>query len=148
MDRSIIDCIREHIREHCPLLKDWEGLFPSVGIDTMEEEAASYMVEKAPADPVLKRYTDGSTVRQEVFTFASREFAEGEAGDIHAFYDAFTQWLPKSVDLLQLPAGCHSRRFQVTTGGYIYNEEGTKAQYQIQCRLEFYDERSKRTWME
>lgn len=54
-------------------------------------------------------------------------------------------WLPKSVEALQLPDGCYPRRFVVTTGGYIYDEEGTKAQYQIQCRLEYYDERSKRT---
>ena len=73
MNKSIMSCIREHIRDQCPLLKDWEGLFPSVGIDAMEEEPASYMIEKTPAEPVLKRYTDGSTVRQEVFTFASRE---------------------------------------------------------------------------
>ena len=111
----------------------------------MEEEPASYLIEKTPAEPVLKRYIDGSTVRQEVFTFASREFAEGGAGDIHAFYDAFALWLPKSVEALQLPDGCYPRRFVVTTGGYIYDEEGTKAQYQIQCRLEYYDERSKRT---
>ena len=145
MNKSIMNCIREHIRDQCPLLKDWEGLFPSVGIDAMEEEPASYMIEKTPAEPVLKRYTDGSTVRQEFFTFASREFAEGESGDIHAFYDAFALWLPKSVEALQLPDGCYPRRFVVTTGGYIYDEEGTKAQYQIQCRLEYYDERSKRT---
>ena len=55
MNKSIMSCIREHIRDQCPLLKDWEGLFPSVGIDAMEEEPASYMIEKTPAEPVLKR---------------------------------------------------------------------------------------------
>lgn len=48
MNKSIMSCIREHIRDQCPLLKDWEGLFPSVGIDAMEEEPASYMIEKTP----------------------------------------------------------------------------------------------------
>lgn len=138
MAKSVMQCIQAHIAA-CPLLDDFEGLFPRVGIDTLGENATAYMVERVPADPVIKAYVDGTSIRQEVFLFSSREiYADEETGDIHAFYDAFADWLEESCDKLELPLGCEARKLKATTGGYIYNEEGTKAQYQIQCVLEYY----------
>lgn len=136
MAKSIMQYIQEYIAT-CPFLNDFMELFPQVGIDTMEEETTAYMVERVPAEPVVKSYVDGSSVRQEVFVFASHEVSE-EAGDVHAFYDAFSDWLESNRKDLNLPEGCEVRKLKATTGGYIYNEEGTKAQYQIQCRLEYY----------
>lgn len=138
MVKSVMQCIQEYI-SMCPYLDDFEGLFPQVGIDNLEENTTAYMVERIPADPVVKAYVDGSSIRQEVFLFSSREiYASEETDDIHAFYDAFADWLEKSRNDLKLPLGCEVRKLKATTGGYIYNEEGTKAQYQIQCRLEYY----------
>ena len=53
----------------CPLLKD--GVFR---MDALGEEAVEYTIETGMFDPIIKKYIDGSSVRQYQFSFASREF--------------------------------------------------------------------------
>ena len=65
---SIIQGIVEYFME-CPLLEN--GVFR---MDALGEEAVEYTIETGMFYPIVKKYVDGSSVRQYQFSFASREF--------------------------------------------------------------------------
>ena len=98
-----------------------------------------------PCREEIKRYLDGSSLRQFLFTMSSREF-KGEDiqqnTDNLAFYEAFAGWVlqqDRSGNLPALGDGRTSRKIEVTTSGYpfLVDEQGT-ARYQIQLRLEYF----------
>lgn len=135
---SIMKAIKQYV-EQCPYLEDFAQLFPVVEVDQLQERPVSYMIERAPAAPVVRKYVDGSAVCQVVFYFASRHtYAAAENIDTNEFYDQFSDWLKNNVNLLQLPEGLEVRKMETSTGGYLISAEDKTARYQIQCRLEYY----------
>ena len=52
----------------CPLLRG--GVFR---VDALGNDAVEYMLETGITSPVVKTYVDGSSVRQYLFNFNSRE---------------------------------------------------------------------------
>lgn len=142
--KGVIQCVQEFIAT-CPHLAAFEGLFPKVDVDKLEEDAAAYMIENVPAEPVLKNYLDGSSVRQCVFAFDSREYYEAiENIDTNNFYEEFAGWLETCTNSNELPdlgEGKEAMSIKATTPGYLYDTEGTKAKYRIQCVLKYYQEK-------
>ena len=70
---SVAGKVKEFI-ETCPFLKDFEdATFPLVNMNLLEENPTMYSIEETPADPIVKRFTNGDTVRQYVFSLCSRE---------------------------------------------------------------------------
>ena len=65
---SIIDALEKYFIG-CELLKDG-----ALRVDYLGEKPVEYTIEVLPCDPVVKRYLGGSTVRQYLFAFGSREF--------------------------------------------------------------------------
>lgn len=53
----------------CPLL-DEDG---KVRVNFLGETPIEYVIEEVPAEPIVKRYVDGSSIRQVLFIFASRD---------------------------------------------------------------------------
>lgn len=123
----------------CPFLGEFEQMFPLVILDKLDENATSYSIESTPAEPILKRYTNGDTVRQYVFSLCSRElYGEAENEKTAEFYEKFADWLDECTEeknLPELPGQLHSRSIRATTCGYLYDDQGTKCQYRIQCQF-------------
>ena len=90
---------------------------------------------------------DGSTVRQLNFIFASREYFGRELAenlDIDEFYEKFSEWLEECSMEKNLPVlgeGKEARKIEATTHGYVFDASETLAQYQIQCKLTYFQER-------
>ena len=42
----------------CPFLEEFEQMFPIVNVDLLGEDATAYSLELAPADPIVRRYTN------------------------------------------------------------------------------------------
>ena len=63
-----------------------EGLLKNgkIGVNYLSEKPLHYTVDEVPTDPVIKRYTDGGSLRQCLFVIASRE----------EFSPAFTRSFP------------------------------------------------------
>ena len=107
------------------------------------------MVEPSVNDrPIKKRYMDGCTVRQLNFIFASREYFGRELAenlDIDEFYEKFSEWLEEcsrtEEKLPVLGEGKEARKIEATTHGYVFDASETLAQYQIQCKLTYFQER-------
>ena len=130
----------------CPHLKDFPGTNAKrVTLDKMDEEASAYMIESIPAEPVIKTYLDGSSVRRAVFALDSREYYEEvENIDTNNFYEEFSDWLEKCfLDGIfpDLGANREVTGIKAITPGYLYDAEGTKAKYRIQCELKYYQKK-------
>lgn len=135
---SIIEAVRNYIAS-CPLLKDGRIL----GVDRVGADAIEYSIDVLPSEPVLKKYVDGSKIKQFQFAFSSRE-AYGrdvvQSVQNSAFYEDFADWVGRNDD-----AGIYPdlgdlrpvRSIELTSGGYAIDVTETTARYQIEMRLTY-----------
>ena len=68
MSISVLAGIREYL-SGCPLFDN--GL---IRVNYLEGEPIAYTVDEVPAKPVVRQYTDGSSLRQAEFVIASSEY--------------------------------------------------------------------------
>lgn len=141
---SVASKVMEFLSE-CPYMREFEQLFPVVELDILGESPTTYMVESAPAEPVLKRYANGDTERQYVFSLCSREFyGAPENVDTSEFYENFSDWLDtctKEGKLPNLKGNLIGKSIRATTEGYLYDTQEQKCQYRIQCQFIYYKRR-------
>ena len=139
--KGIMESIKAFIETY-PGLKDFDGLFPKVDVDTLEENATAYMIENVPAEPWVKQYVDNTGIKQVVFALTSREYyADCENADTNNFYEAFAEWLDECTRNRTMPdlgPGKEAMEIRATTPGYLYDAEGEKAKYRIQCAMKYY----------
>lgn len=137
---SIIDALEKYFIG-CELLKDG-----ALMVDYLGEKPVEYTIEVLPCDPVVKRYLGGSTVRQYLFAFGSREFYSQERlQNIQnsAFYELLADWVETrsmSGILPELPDGMEAQQLEVVSSGYLFDGSMTNARYQIQLRLLYFKE--------
>ena len=137
---SIIDALEKYFIG-CELLKDG-----ALRVDYLGEKPVEYTIEVLPCDPVVKRYLGGSTVRQYLFAFGSREFYSQERlQNIQnsAFYELLADWVEArsmSGILPELPDGMEAQQLEVVSSGYLFDGSMTNARYQIQLRLLYFKE--------
>lgn len=137
---SIIDALEKYFIG-CELLKDG-----ALRVDYLGEKPVEYTIEVLPCDPIVKRYLGGSTVRQYLFAFGSREFYSQERlQNIQnsAFYERLADWVEtKSMSgvLPELPDGMEAQQLEVVSSGYLFDGSMTNARYQIQLRLLYFKE--------
>ena len=137
---SIIDALEKYFIG-CELLKDG-----ALRVDYLGEKPVEYTIEVLPCDPVVKRYLGGSTVRQYLFAFGSREFYSQERlQNIQnsAFYELLADWVETrsmSGILPELPYGMEAQQLEVVSSGYLFDGSMTNARYQIQLRLLYFKE--------
>lgn len=133
----IIDNIRKFIAENCPYIKGKKTL----KLNCLEGEAPAMTIEQVPAEPIIKKYTDGGSMRQAVFVIASREeydtqlWKQVESVD---FYEKLSDWFEEISFKKQMPDlgdGFAALRFETLTTGYLFSVSPDMARYQIQCRL-------------
>lgn len=136
---TIIEALREWLRTYEPLSTG------RLAVDFLPERARAYSIDSVPCKEEVKRYLDGSSLRQFLFVLSSREF-KGEDirqnTDNLAFYEAFAAWVLRQDRLRQFPelgTGRQARRIEAASSGYPFqvDEQGT-ARYQIQLRLEYF----------
>ena len=136
----IIDALEKYFIG-CELLKDG-----ALRVDYLGEKPVEYTIEVLPCDPVVKRYLGGSTVRQYLFAFGSREFYSQERlQNIQnsAFYERLADWVETrsmSGVLPELPDGMEAQQLEVVSSGYLFDGSMTNARYQIQLRLLYFKE--------
>lgn len=137
---SIIDALEKYFIG-CELLKDG-----ALRVDYLGEKPVEYTIEVLPCEPVVKRYLGGSTVRQYLFAFGSREFYSQERlQNIQnsAFYELLADWVETrsmSGILPELPDGMEAQQLEVVSSGYLFDGSMTNARYQIQLRLLYFKE--------
>lgn len=125
----------------CPLLAPDRRL----NLDFLPADQREYSISMIPSTPVVKRYLDGSSRRQQLFYFGSSEFWDQttlQAFENSGFYEAFSDWIEKQNRkriFPKLPDGTKPERLECLTTGYLHSrEDGGNAKYQIQCRITYF----------
>lgn len=127
-------------------LQTYEGLSNGrINVDFLPEEAKTYSVDSVPAKEVIKKYLDGSTLRQFLFCISSREFYGEDIAqnvDNQAFYEDISAWLDGQQRKRSFPTigdGRTVRTIEINSTAYpfIVDEDGT-ARYQIQLNMIYY----------
>lgn len=126
-----------------PVLEEIKKL----NIDYLGTGEGECVIESVPADPIIKRYVDGTTQRQLLFVFASKEFYGGdelENLDNLGFYESLQAWFEEVTDKNLFPpmgAGREPLSIQALTSGYIFDaSEENRARYQLQARFTYLQE--------
>lgn len=139
--KSTIASVREYMMT-CPFLDE----FARINIDYLGAEPTQYTIDTIPTDPIVKRYTNGDSIRQLVFVFASREYYGAEVLENMAnsdFYEKLADWLEQQSRQKNLPMmaeGKKARTIGALTSGYAFATDAHTAQYQIQCKLTYFQE--------
>lgn len=137
---SIIEGVVAYL-EVCPLLKD--GAFR---LDALGDQPTEYVIEVGVFDPVIETYIDGSSDRRYQVNFGSREAYDLDRLQNMAnssFYEGFASWLEgqnRAGILPGLPVGCTPETIEAQSSGYLFNEDGKSARYQIQIELTYHKE--------
>ena len=140
---KIIESIRDYI-ENLDCMKTFNN---AININFLDGEVDSFSLEEIPCTPILKRYVDGSTLRQFEFTFCSREPYGAEIIqqiENSGFYEDFTgeienknheSILPKGIDNI-IPIG-----IEIISSAYVVTAEEDTALYQINLNFKYLKER-------
>lgn len=137
---TIIQAVRDYVAT-CPLLAGG-----TVHVDFLSPEEGCYSVDVTPGEPVVKQYMDGSSVRQFLFRVTSRALYGDDIRqnlDNIGFFEQFAEWVEEQNLFRSLPdlgPGKKCRQLEVTTSGYVFEENTNYACYQIQCRLTYLQE--------
>jgi len=138
---TVIQCIQEW-------LKTYNGLSGRLDIDFLDDKADTYSLDTIPCEEIIKRYKDGSTMKQFQFAVSSRRYYDQNIKQNLSnlqFFEDLTKWVEKKAFKKELPAMDENRTAQkivVTSTAYpfIVSEDG-KARYQIQMRLEYFQKK-------
>lgn len=139
---TVMECVKQWLSEY-------PGLNGRIDVDFLDEEIETYSIDTIPCEEIIKRYLDGSTVKQFQFAVASRRVYEQNILQNLSnleFFEGLTAWVEKKARERELPVMDNNRKAQkiiVTSTAYpfIVSEDG-KARYQIQMRLEYFSKRS------
>lgn len=140
MVRSIMEGLTTYFLK-CPLLKDGVFRVNALGSDPVE-----YALESAITSPVLKKYIDGSSIRQYQFNFNSREAYSMDrimAIQNESFYEDLCNWVEEQSilgNLPEMPEGCEAQDLTVLAPGFMLDASMTNAFYQVQLKLKYFKE--------
>ena len=135
----MIDEIRNYFNEHVHLASEFENIL----VDFIGDEAITYTIEPIPVEPVIRPYTDGSSLRQYVFQFGSREYYDnGVAQNIENldFYEKFKDEIETNNKNGILPEVDGIQSIECLTDGTIQDVQNGTAKYIIQMRITYIKE--------
>lgn len=140
---TVLSAVRDFIKT-CPYLDKYEDAFALVDVEDLGENPTNYMIESVPIEPYIRKYQDGSGLRQFAFVFASRELSADTQTklDNSGFYEDFERWIEKQDRDRNYPILNNTQEPQeikVTLSSYVFDQTATSKQYQIQCRLKYYE---------
>ena len=130
-------------------LKTYPELEGRIDVDFLDSEVDTYSIDTIPCEEVLKRYKDGSTVKQFQFAISSRRYYEQNIEQNISnleFFERLTAWVEDQAQLRNLPTmdgGRTAQKMIVTSTAYPFDvSENGRARYQMQMRLEYFNKRS------
>lgn len=136
---TLMESIRNFIKQ-CPHINTFSNI---LGVDFLAEETESYSIEEIPCTPIIKKYVDGSSVRQYLFIFSSRKSYGSDILtnlDNLGFFELFSTWLEEQSNLENLPIlkNGEALKIEALTNGYAFDTNIDNARYQIQCKLTYF----------
>ena len=138
-NKKIIESVREYI-QNLSCLSTFNN---AINVNYLADDDNSFSLEEVPCDPVLKKYIDGSSLRQYQFIFTSKEpYSEEILQNIDnsSFYEDFANEIESKNHNGDLPVlyNLEARSIEVTSSPYCVRVTEDKAIYQINLNLKYY----------
>ena len=138
-NKSMIESVRDYFLE-CPILKDGH-----LYIDYLNEKPTDYSIDPLVCSPIVKKYSDGGSLRRYQFAFMSREvYSHSEIENMQnsGFYERLAEWIETQNKINNLPAfqDVEVQSIEVLSPGCLFDAEGTVARYQIQMEIQYLKE--------
>lgn len=136
---KIIESIKKYI-ENLECLKTFESV---INVNYLGAENNSFSLEEVPTQPIVKRYIDGSSIRQFNFAFCSREpYGQEVLQQIENsnFYEDFATEIENKNNRNELPVleRAEVKSLEVTSSAYTVSVSEETAMYQINLNLKYY----------
>ena len=135
----MIDKIRDYFNDHVHLASTFENIL----VDFIGDEAITYTIEPVPVEPVIRPYKDGSSLRQYVFQFGSREYYDNSVAQNISnldFYEKFSNEIETNNKNGVLPDIDGIQSIECLTPGTIQDVQNGTAKYVIQMRITYLKE--------
>ena len=134
---NIIEAIREYISD-----LDCMATF-EINVNYLDGENDSFSIEEVPCNPIIKKYIDGSTLRQYQFVFCGREPYGAEILqniENSTFYEDFANEIEEknNNDVLPTLEGMEATSLEITSNAYTVSVTEDTAMYQINLNLKYY----------
>lgn len=136
---TIIESVRDYISKlNC--IKTFDSI---LNVNFLNSDEDSFSIEEIPTEIIIKKYTDGSSVRKFDFIFCSREpYGVEVIQNIEnsKFYELLTNEIEEKNDKEELPEldeGYEPLSIEVTSSSYLATVNDDTAMYQINLRLKY-----------
>ena len=113
----------------------------NINVDFLSNKPIEYVIEPIPAEPIVKQYSDGSTIRQFVFQFGSREYYGADVIQNMRnteFYEDFSALIEDNNKKGVLPKIDGIQSIECLNNGTINEDNTDNAKYVIQMRITYY----------
>ena len=113
----------------------------NINVDFLSNEPIEYVIEPIPIEPILRQYADGSSLRQFVFQFGSREYFGADVIQNMKnteFYEDFSELIEDNNKKGVLPNIKGIQSIECLNNGTINEDNTDNAKYVIQMRITYY----------
>lgn len=113
----------------------------NINVDFLSNEPIEYVIEPIPMEPILRQYADGSSLRQFVFQFGSREYYGTDVIQNMKnteFYEEFSALIEDNNRKGVLPKIDGIQSIECLSNGTINEDNTNNAKYVIQMRITYY----------
>lgn len=131
-------------------IRDWLRTCPLIDkndrfcVNYLDAEPVSFCLEETPNTAVVRRYTDGSSIREKTFVLAAtQDYSSDTLSQIanSGFWEKFSDWVEAQNRKHTFPAMRSNqtpRKIEVTTTHYLYGTTEDTARYQVQMKLTYF----------
>lgn len=113
----------------------------NINVDFLSNKPIEYVIEPIPIEPILRQYADGSSLRQFVFQFGSREYFGADVIQNMKnteFYEDFSALIEDNNKKGVLPKINGIQSIECLNNGTINEDNTDNAKYVIQMRITYY----------
>ena len=113
----------------------------NINVDFLSNKPIEYVIEPIPVEPVIRQYADGSSLRQFVFQFGSREYFGADVIQNMKnteFYEDFSELIEDNNKKGVLPKINGIQSIECLNNGTINEDNTDNAKYVIQMRITYY----------
>ena len=113
----------------------------NINVDFLSNKPIEYVIEPIPVEPILRQYADGSSLRQFVFQFGSREYFGADVIQNMKnteFYEDFSELIEDNNRKGVLPKINGIQSIECLNNGTINEDNTDNAKYVIQMRITYY----------
>lgn len=135
---KIIEAIRKYIND-LDCMSTFEN---AININYLAGEYDNFSIEEIPCNPIIKKYLDGTAIRQFQFVFCSREPYSAEVLqniENSNFYEDFADEIEKKnyEGILPLLENGEALKIEVISSAYTVDTEEDTAMYQINLNFKY-----------